>query len=311
MYDVTVQNISKSYGEGSVQALKDISFNVNKGELFGLIGPDGAGKTTLFRILTTLLLPDTGNATVGHSDIVAEYKEIRRKVGYMPGRFSLYQDLSVEENLSFFASIFNTSVEENYDLIKDIYVQLEPFKKRRAGKLSGGMKQKLALCCALIHRPNVLFLDEPTTGVDTVSRKEFWEILKNLKQQGITILVSTPYMDEANLCERIALLQDGEIMSIDTPLNITKSYPDQLYAIKSNKMSQLLKDLRSLNNIKGVHSFGEYHHISFTDEKEENVLNTVTALEKLGNIEVECHPIEANIEDCFINLMTNNLQKDE
>src|SRR6187455_297442 len=207
MYSVSVKNIVKTYGD--VKAVDDISFDVKKGELFGLIGPDGAGKTSIFRILTTLLLFDNGTATVEGFDVVKDYQAIRNRVGYMPGRFSLYQDLTVEENLNFFATVFNTTIEENYHLIKDIYVQLEPFKDRRAGKLSGGMKQKLALSCALIHRPSVLFLDEPTTGVDAVSRKEFWEMLKNLKQQGITIVVSTPYMDEADLCERIALMQNG------------------------------------------------------------------------------------------------------
>src|SRR6201989_3305789 len=203
---VVADNLIKRYGKGKdvVQALQGISFNVSKGELFGIIGPDGAGKTSLFRILTTLLLADGGTATVDGFNVVKDYKEIRNRVGYMPGKFSLYQDLTVEENLEFFATIFNTSIEENYDLIKDIYSQIEPFKDRRAGKLSGGMKQKLALSCALIHRPSVLFLDEPNTGGDAVSRKEFWEMLKRLKEQGITILVSTPYMDEASLCDRVA-----------------------------------------------------------------------------------------------------------
>lgn len=207
MGSVVLNTIRKTYNKGDTVAVNDVSFTVPKGELFGLIGPDGAGKTSLFRILTTLLLPDGGNASVAGLDVVKDYKAIRERVGYMPGRFSLYQDLSIEENLEFFATLFNTSVEENYDLIKDIYVQIEPFKKRRAGKLSGGMKQKLALCCALIHKPEILFLDEPTTGVDSVSRKEFWEMLKRLKEQEITILVSTPYMDEAVLCDRIALMQ--------------------------------------------------------------------------------------------------------
>ncbi|MDY0017042.1 MAG: ABC transporter ATP-binding protein, partial [Candidatus Delongbacteria bacterium] len=214
MNSIVVKNIFKSYN--GTEALEDISFEVKKGEIFGLIGPDGAGKTTLFRILTTLLLKDRGSATVEGFDIEKDYKSIRRIIGYMPGRFSLYQDLSVEENLNFFATVFDTTVKANYELIKDIYVQLEPFKKRRAGKLSGGMKQKLALCCALIHQPEVLFLDEPTTGVDPVSRKEFWEMLKKLKEKGITILVSTPYMDEAAQCDRIALIQTGRIMDIST-----------------------------------------------------------------------------------------------
>ena len=223
---ISLRNISKSYKK--VKAVQDISFDVNPGELFGLIGPDGAGKTTIFRILTTLLIPDEGSATVAGMDVEKDYKAIRNSVGYMPGRFSLYQDLTVEENLTFFATIFGTTIEENYDLIEDIYVQIEPFKDRRAGKLSGGMKQKLALCCALIHKPKVLFLDEPTTGVDPVSRKEFWEMLKRLQKKGITILVSTPYMDEAALCDRIALIQNGEILEIDTPEAIVNKFPNAI-----------------------------------------------------------------------------------
>lgn len=300
--DVSVENISKTYS-GGVRALSNVSFSVNKGELFGIIGPDGAGKTTLFRILTTLLLADSGTAVVNGSDVVANYMGIRSKVGYMPGKFSLYQDLSVEENLHFFASIFGTTIKANYDLIKDIYVQIEPFKNRKAGQLSGGMKQKLALCCALIHRPKVLFLDEPTTGVDAVSRKEFWEMLKRLKSEGITILVSTPYMDEANLCERIALIQNGEILSINTPAGIIKNYPDALYAIKAQNMSKLLGALRNHPEIKSVHSFGEYHHISFTaadfgKEKQEKFIQL------LDYKDIELISVEPTVEDCFIELMT-------
>lgn len=302
MIDVKVESLSKSYGNKGIEALKNINFEVGKGELFGLIGPDGAGKTTLFRILTTLLLPDSGTATVSGSDIVKDYKAIRRKVGYMPGKFSLYEDLSIEENLNFFATIFDTTIEANYDLIKDIYVQIEPFKKRLAGKLSGGMKQKLALCCALIHRPEVLFLDEPTTGVDTVSRKEFWDMLQRLKKEGITILVSTPYMDEANLCERIALIQHGNILSIDTPNTIIANYPDKLYAIKSNEMSRLLKNLRRLEVIKTVHAFGEYHHVSFSDNYKFEEGN-YDFLKHFNHQAVTCHQIEPTVEDCFINLM--------
>lgn len=216
---IIIDRLSKSYG--SIDALKEVSFEVSKGELFGLIGPDGAGKTTLFRLLTTLILPDAGSAKVEGLDMVKDYQEIRKIVGYMPGKFSLYQDLSVEENLSFFASIFGTTIEENYELIAPIYSQIEPFKKRKAGKLSGGMKQKLALSCALIHKPAVLFLDEPTTGVDAVSRGEFWDMLHGLREYGISILVSTPYMDEANKCDRIALINEGRILKIDTPENIT------------------------------------------------------------------------------------------
>ncbi len=210
--------IAKSFG--TTQALNDISFSVNESEIFGFIGPDGAGKTTLFRIITTLLVPDKGNMKVFGMDSYPDYKELRKNIGYMPGRFSLYQDLSVEENLNFYATVFGTTVEENYDLISDIYSHIEPFKKRLAGKLSGGMKQKLALSCALIHKPRLLVLDEPTTGVDAVSRSEFWDMLGRLKEYNITIIVSTPYMDEAIRCDRVALIQDGKILSIDTPQNI-------------------------------------------------------------------------------------------
>src|SRR5574344_1065828 len=231
MNAVEVHNITKHFGK--VCALDDVSLTVKSGELSGLIGPDGAGKTTLFRILTTLLVPETGTAMVDGFDTVNQMTDIRRRVGYMPGRFSLYQDLTVEENLKFFATLFGTSIEEGYDSIRDIYSQIEPFKGRRAGALSGGMKQKLALSCALIHRPSVLFLDEPTTGVDPVSRKEFWGMLKNLQKQNITIVVSTPYMDEASLCDRIALIQNGEFLTIDSPQGIIANYPNTLLAVES------------------------------------------------------------------------------
>ena len=303
MLDITINNLTKSYPGLDRPAIKDITFSVNKGELFGLIGPDGAGKTTLLRVLTTLLLPDEGVATVNDLDIIKDFKEIRKKVGYMPGKFSLYQDLTVLENLTFFATIFNTTIEENYDLIKEIYIQIEPFKDRRAGKLSGGMKQKLALCCALIHRPSVLFLDEPTTGVDVVSRKEFWEMLKRLKEQGITILVSTPYMDEASLCERIALIQDGEIMSIDTPDNITKQFPDKLFAIRSDDMSKLLKDLRHDTLIKSSYSFGDSIHITFIDVDELTISELQNKLNQLEHKSIKIEIISPTIEDCFIRLM--------
>ena len=305
MKDVILNNISKTYNKGAVQAVNNVSFHVSKGELFGLIGPDGAGKTSIFRILTTLLLPDSGTASVNGFDVVNDYKTIRKNVGYMPGKFSLYQDLSVEENLNFFATVFNTSVNENYDLIKDIYVQLEPFKNRRAGKLSGGMKQKLALCCALIHRPTVLFLDEPTTGVDVVSRREFWEMLKRLKQQGITILVSTPYMDEATLCERIALIQNGSILSIDTPGNIIKQFPEELFAIKSDDMGKLLNDLRKAGCIKTCNAFGAYHHITFKNDAYESQQKLISSLESQQHNNIEIKPISPTIEDCFILLMEN------
>ncbi len=301
MADVVLNTISKSYNKGSVAAVKDVSFSVEKGELFGLIGPDGAGKTSIFRILTTLLLPDSGTATVNGHDIIKDYKIIRNKVGYMPGKFSLYQDLTVEENLDFFATVFNTSIGENYEMIKDIYVQIEPFKSRRAGKLSGGMKQKLALCCALIHKPSVLFLDEPTTGVDVVSRREFWEMLKNLKEQGITILVSTPYMDEATLCDRIALIQAGKILSINTPDAIVKEYPEQLYAIKATDMNSLLNELRTHQLVNTCFAFGEYLHVSFKQNNGNEAL--MKALVGKGYQSLECKLIEPTIEDCFIKLM--------
>ncbi len=300
---VEIVDLVKTYDKGTVTAVDHVSLSVKKGELFGLIGPDGAGKTSIFRVLTTLLLPDEGFATVAGLDVVKDYKQIRKLVGYMPGRFSLYQDLTVEENLNFFASVFNTTVEENYDLIKDIFIQIEPFKDRRAGKLSGGMKQKLALCCALIHKPQILFLDEPTTGVDVVSRKEFWEMLTKLKDQGITILVSTPYMDEATLCERIGLIQNGKILSVATPEEIIDQYPDPLYAIKSDAMGKLLKDLRNYTYIKTCNAFGEYHHISFKDSLADPVQGLVEFLRNENQKNIEIKEIKASIEDCFISLM--------
>lgn len=300
---VELNHITKTYNRGTLKAVIDVSFEVAEGELFGLIGPDGAGKTSVFRMLTTLLLPDKGNATVNNFDIVKDYKAIRKCVGYMPGRFSLYQDLSVKENLNFFATLFSTTVKENYDLVKDIYQQLEPFKNRRAGELSGGMKQKLALCCALIHRPAVLFLDEPTTGVDVVSRKEFWEMLKRLKEQGITILVSTPYMDEATLCERIALIQNGGIMSIDTPGGIINQFPLCLFAIKSGDMGRLLKDLRNDNLIRTCNAFGEFHHITFRDDNEGSKEQLLQTLKETNHVSLEFKQITPTIEDCFIQQM--------
>lgn len=297
---VIVKDLTKVYGETT--AVDAVSFSVNQGEIFGLIGPDGAGKTSIFRVLTTLLLPDGGSATVDGFDVVKDYSQIRSLVGYMPGKFSLYQDLSVEENLNFFATLFNTTIKENYHLIKDIYIQLEPFKTRRAGKLSGGMKQKLALCCALIHKPTVLFLDEPTTGVDPVSRKEFWEMLKQLKAQNITIVVSTPYMDEANLCDRIALIQGGKILSVNTPGNIIKAYPDQLYAIKADNMHALLKILSGYDEVLASYAFGEFAHASFKNKTVdlEDVKSYLTKQELTG---IELKKTGATIEDSFIKLL--------
>lgn len=296
---IAITNISKSYGK--VKALENVSFEVGSGELFGLIGPDGAGKTTLFRILTTLLIADEGKATVAGYDVVKDYKSIRNHVGYMPGRFSLYQDLTVEENLNFFATIFGTTIEENYDLIKDIYVQIEPFKDRRAGKLSGGMKQKLALSCALIHKPKVLFLDEPTTGVDPVSRKEFWDMLKRLQQKDITILVSTPYMDEAALCDRIALVQDGKILQIDTPGAIVKHYPKSIFNVGANNMYQLIESLKAYEYSHSVFPFGEFVH--YTDSRPDFDPTTLQGyLESQDLSEIHIEKTQATIEDTFMEL---------
>lgn len=303
---VTLNNITKTYNKGAVKAVDQVSFAVEKGELFGLIGPDGAGKSSIFRMLATLLLPDSGTATVDGYDIIKDYRQIRSSVGYMPGRFSLYHDLSIEENLHFFATIFNTTVEENYHLIEDIYKQIAPFKTRRAGKLSGGMKQKLALCCALIHKPTVLFLDEPTTGVDPVSRKEFWEMLKRLKQQGITILVSTPYMDEATLCDRIALLQSGKVLSINTPQEIVNTYPAALYAVKADNMAALLHYLPQYTAIADGYAFGEYAHAVFDGESTHDpVLGLQQYLTANGLRAIEIKPATPTIEDCFIKLLKN------
>ena len=297
---ISIQNISKSYKD--ILAVSDISLEVQKGELFGLIGPDGAGKTTLMRILMTLLIQDEGKATMSGLDVVKDYKKIRKIVGYMPGRFSLYQDLTVEENLNFFATVFQTTVAENYDLIHDIYVQIEPFKKRLAGKLSGGMKQKLALSCALIHKPEILVLDEPTTGVDAVSRKEFWEMLKKLQQKGITILVSTPYMDEAMLCNRVALMQKGKILDIDTPQKLVENYTRHLYAIKSDDMHQLILDLRSYEKTDSAFAFGQYLHVTGKDDEVEAVEFEKYLMDK-GHANLQVLDIPPTIEDVFMNMM--------
>ena len=306
MQSVIVENIVKTYRakKSVVEALKGISFSVEKGEIFGIIGPDGAGKTSLFRILTTLLIADSGKASVDGFDVVKEYKQIRNRVGYMPGKFSLYQDLSVQENLEFFATIFNTTIEENYDLVKDIYQQIEPFKNRKAGQLSGGMKQKLALSCALIHKPSVLFLDEPTTGVDAVSRKEFWEMLHRLKLQGITILVSTAYMDEASLCDRVALIQKGEILSVNTPKNIIGEFKKPLWAVKANEMFPLMNEIKKDATVESCYPFGQYHHVVFKSSN--NNKENLEQITQRGNYtQVEIRSIEPNIEDCFMALMKN------
>ena len=296
---IEINGLIKCYGK--VTALDGVSFDVRQGELFGLIGPDGAGKTTLFRLLTTLLNPDNGTATVDGMDIVAEYKQIREVVGYMPGRFSLYPDLSVEENIAFFAALFGVRVEDNYDLIAPIYKQIEPFRTRRAGKLSGGMKQKLALCCALIHRPSVLFLDEPTTGVDAVSRSEFWDMLAELKKKGISMLVSTPYMDEASRCDRIALINEGHILGIDTPQGIVAGFDEPLYAVSSKEMFGLLIEARRTRGVKECYPFGEAHHM--VTERGFDTARFADELTGLGFRNVVVRPVEAGIEDVFIKLM--------
>ena len=295
---IKVDGIYKSYND--VKALSDIRFNVDEGALFGLIGPDGAGKSTLFRILTTLLLPDSGHATVLGLDTVLSYPEIRRRIGYMPGKFSLYEDLTVDENLAFFATIFGTTFEANYHLVKDIYDQLAPFGDRRAGKLSGGMKQKLALCCALIHEPEVLFLDEPTTGVDAVSRSEFWDMLKRIQEKGITILVSTPYMDEASQCDRIALIQEGKILSINSPEGILKSYTKPLFAMRSNNDYKLLQRLRNSSMVERAEPFGRSLHVTLHSAQQIEIL--LSDLQRDFGI-IDHEAITPSIEDVFLDLM--------
>ena len=297
MNAITIDNLSKSYGK--VKALDGISFEVHRGELFGLIGPDGAGKSTLFRLLATLLNADSGNALIDGYDIVKDYREIRSRIGYMPGRFSLYHDLSVEENLNFFAALFGVKVEESYDLVAPIYSQIEPFRKRRAGKLSGGMKQKLALSCALIHRPSVLLLDEPTTGVDAVSRSEFWDMLRGLKERGITILVSTPYMDEASRCDRIALCNEGHILGIDTPMGIVGQFSSPLYAIRSERTFALLEAARGQQGVEQCYPFGECHHLVVGEEFDKEQFKR--ALSDFEDLQIE--QTEPTIEDVFIKLM--------
>lgn len=291
--------ISKSFG--TTKALDEISFTVNESEIFGLIGPDGAGKTTLFRIVTSLLLPDSGTIKVLSLDAVKDFRELRKNIGYMPGRFSLYQDLSVEENLNFYATVFGTTVKENYELISDIYSHIEPFRKRLAGKLSGGMKQKLALSCALIHKPRLLVLDEPTTGVDAVSRVEFWEMLRKLKAYNITILVSTPYMDEAMRCDRVALIQKGKILSVDTPGNIREGFSRKLFTVRDVNKYKLLNAIRSYPETLSVYPFGDSVHVTFRSDKIEKSLVEFLGKEGFENAVIE--ESAASIEDRFLELM--------
>lgn len=300
---VSTNRISKSFPGLQHPAVGGVSLDIRRGELFGLIGPDGAGKTTFLRILATLLLPDHGTAEVLGFDVTQQYGAIRQRIGYMPGKFSLYTDLTVGENLHFFATLFGTTVSANYALIAPIYEQLAPFQHRRAGQLSGGMKQKLALCCALIHKPELLLLDEPTTGVDTVSRKEFWDMLALLSAQGITLLVSTPYMDEAARCERIALMQMGEIMAVDTPQGIVQGYPWPLFAAEAADMGHLLRILRQRKEIKSCFAFGECVHFALHNSDQSALDAFTRELQMEGLVDLQMYPIEAGIEDCFIQLM--------
>ncbi|MGQ1890464.1 ABC transporter ATP-binding protein [Thermophagus sp. OGC60D27] len=301
---IKVENVSKSFG--GLKALNAVSFKVNDGELFGLIGPDGAGKSTMFRIIISLLLADEGKLSLWGKNPVDDYKEIRRMVGYMPGKFSLYEDLTVEENLNFFASVFATTVEENYYLIKEIYQQIEPFKKRPAGKLSGGMKQKLALSCALIHKPKLLVLDEPTTGVDAVSRSEFWEMLQKLRKSGITILVSTPYMDEASLCDRVALIQKGRILDIATPDEVSGGFEGPLFGVSGDNMYQLLLHCKAFHKVASVYPFGEELHLTFQDGKDYRS-DLMRFLTENDLSQVKIRILQPNIEDRFMSLMNNNV----
>jgi ABC-type multidrug transport system ATPase subunit len=299
MTAVEALNITHRYGR--VTALDDISFNVNEGELFGFIGPDGAGKTTLFRIAATLIIPAGGRMTLFGLNTVSRYRELRNHIGYMPGRFSLYQDLTVEENLNFYATIFGTTIKENYHLIEPIYKQIEPFRKRQAGRLSGGMKQKLALSCALIHKPRILILDEPTTGVDAVSRTEFWEMLADLKKEGITIIVSTPYMDEALRCDRIALIQNGRLLDVDTPGNIRLSYSNRIFALRHHRKYELLLALKSVPGVLSREPFGDAMHVTLhPDTTPEGVVHE---LEVKGLAGVTAEEIVPGIEDVFLELM--------
>lgn len=299
MATIEIDRVCKSYG--AVQALNEVSLSVEPGEIYGLIGPDGAGKTTLFRILVTLLVPDRGSARIEGYDVVRDYRTIRSRIGYMPGRFSLYQDLTVAENLDFFATMFGTSVAENYENIREIYAQIEPFRDRRAGKLSGGMKQKLALCCALVHRPTVLFLDEPTTGVDAVSRKDFWNMLYRIRNAGVTMLVSTPYMDEASLCDRISLIQKGRIIETGTPAGIVAKYPHRLFGVSGMPAYPLLKYLRQCPGVLRCFSFGSEHHVA-VDPARTSTEHLQATLEQAGFRQVVVREISASIEDCFMEL---------
>ena len=303
MTSISAENIVMNYG--MIKALDTVSLEVDKGELFGLIGPDGAGKTSLIKILSTLLLATSGKAEIEGMDVVKQYQDIRRQIGYMPGKFSLYQDLTVEENLNFYASIFGSTLEDNYNLIKEIYKQIEPFKKRRAGKLSGGMKQKLALSCALIHKPKVLFLDEPTRGVDPVSRQDLWDMLQSLKKEKITILVSTAYMEEALLCDRISLMDHGKILATNSPSGLISDFKKPLFAIRSGNSFEIIKKLKAYEHANSVYPFGDWVH--YTDKRNTiDPLEIKTYLENNAVSEIEIKRIKASVEDCYMSLTSKN-----
>lgn len=298
---VSVESLSKNYG--NTKALNGVSLEVKKGEMFGIIGPDGSGKTTLFRIMATLIVQDSGSAVIDGYDVIKDFRKIRQIIGYMPGRFSLYGDLSVEENLNFFASVFKVNPKENHYLIKEIFKQLEPFRKRRAAELSGGMKQKLALSCALIHKPSVLFLDEPTTGVDPVSRREFWQMLDRLKQMGITIIVSTAYMDEALLCDRIALMNRGSLLDIDSPAGMVSKFNEKLLAVKGDNMHSILKALREIDFVKRAYSFGHENHVTIKkDYAGDAAESVILLLAKKGLKDVMVKEIKPSVEDCYMDM---------
>lgn len=301
---ISIQGVNKTY-EGKIEALKDINLDVEEGEVFGLVGPDGAGKSTLFNILTTLLLPDSGQIKVFLMDAVRDYKSIRQIIGYLPGTFSLYPDLSVQENLDFFAVMYKSNIEENMSLIEPIWKQISPFKDRKAGKLSGGMKQKLALCCALIHRPRILFLDEPTTGVDPVSRKEFWDILKSIRQQNITVVVSTPYMDEATRCDRIALIEDGQIIGVNPPQTFIHNFKGKLYTFKSENIFSLLKVMEQCPLNCNYYPYGEYCHVAFYEDMQEALPKFEAFLQEHHQTYETITPIDPSVEDCFIEIVTH------
>ena len=298
---VTCRSLTRKYGD--IQALSEISLDIEPGEIFGLIGPDGGGKTTLFRILATLILADSGTASVLGYDVVRDFKSIRRSIGYMPGRFSLYQDLTVEENLKFYASVFGVRLADNYHLIENIYRPLEPFRSRRAGRLSGGMKQKLALACALIHNPRLIILDEPTTGVDAVSRKEFWDHLGELRDQGMTLLVSTPYMDEAQRCDRLAMMHKGVLLDTGTPDEIRSRFPGILYSLGCSDRFRALDVLRQTEEVNSVHSFGQVLHVTLKPGTETKFI--LKDLNSQGIHQVEIEPIQPGMEDCFMMRMSS------